>query len=79
MNMQLCVIKILRRGKLNSRVQANNGDYFLVPSVPVHPYLGMKLHKDLKFDIDPVVEDVIRPLRKGDTFPTMLSYEEMVK
>ena len=65
---KLRVIRIVRSGKLQSRVQTSDGHQLVLDHTTTKPYVGMEL------DIEEVLASKceLRPLRPGDKYPEML-------
>ena len=64
----LTVVKIIRPGSVNTRVETSDGFQLVLDTVRSKPYVGMEL------DIEevPVEMNELRPLRAGDPYPELL-------
>jgi len=65
---KLKVIRIVRSGKFQSRVETSDGHQLVLDHTDVKPFVGMEL------DIEEVIasEGEIRPLLSTDKWPEML-------
>ena len=65
---KLKVIRIVRSGKFQSRVETSDGHHLVLDNDKVRPYIGMEL------DIEevPAFRNELRPLRSSDKFPELL-------
>jgi hypothetical protein len=65
--MKVTIARLLRRGKLHTKVETSDGRSLLLDNEPV-PFVGMEL--DLDLDDESGTE--LRPLRSGDGFPGLI-------
>ena len=65
---KLRIIKIIRSGKLRSRVLTSDGCQLILDNDPVMPYVNM----ELDIEESGVCFDELRPLRKSDRYPELL-------
>jgi len=65
---KLKVIKIVRSGKFQSRVETSDHHQLVLEHIPVRPFVGMEL------DIEEVKasDGELRPLVLGDKYPELL-------
>ena len=70
---KLRITKIIRSGKLHSRVITSDGCQLILDNTPIFPFVGMEL------DIEEVCvsEDVLRPLCESDEWPELLSEDDV--
>ena len=66
---KLRVVKIVRSGKFQSRVETSDGHQLVLDHSVSRPFVGMEL------DIEEVIasKQELRPLRVGDKWPELLN------